>query len=220
MKTPPVSHEGLILRKLRAALTDMPAVQYASGMGSANRFPLQGWNLVGQQQFQFGDLRIETPTTTIVVEAESAGGVTNLAKYWPYVEGRPAKPCPAGRRSVSKSPRVSIWCRAVVETTAARHAFVAARRSVSSLMLCLAASGCWARRRAAGKEAGRPIRLALAHSWMIGRADLPRLHCSHAVIRLSSEVSPPSEYGTTWSTCNKAPSRALTPQYWQRKLSR
>ena len=91
MKTPPVSHEGLILRKLRAALTDMPAVQYASGMGSANRFPLQGWNLVGQQQFQFGDLRIETPTTTIVVEAESAGGVTNLAKYWPYLEGRPAK---------------------------------------------------------------------------------------------------------------------------------
>jgi len=103
LKTPPVSHEGLILRKLRAALTDMPAVQYASGMGSANRFPLQGWNLVGQQQFQFGDLRIETPTTTIVVEAESAGGVTNLAKYWPYVEGRPAKPCPAGRRL---SPRV------------------------------------------------------------------------------------------------------------------
>ena len=91
MKTPPVSHEGLILRKLRAALTDMPAVQYASGMGSANRFPLQGWNLVGQQQFQFGDLQIETPTTTIVVEAESAGGVTNLAKYWPYLEGRPAK---------------------------------------------------------------------------------------------------------------------------------
>jgi hypothetical protein len=86
-----VSHEALILAKLREALTDLPGVTYASGMGAANRFPLEGWSLVGSQQFQFGDLRIETPSTTIVVEAESGGGVTNLAKYWPYLEARPAK---------------------------------------------------------------------------------------------------------------------------------
>lgn len=86
-----VSHEALILAKLRDALVDLPGVTYASGMGAANRFPLEGWQLVGSQQFQFGDLRIETPTTTIVVEAESGGGVTNLAKYWPYLEARPEK---------------------------------------------------------------------------------------------------------------------------------
>jgi hypothetical protein len=86
-----VSHEALILAKVRDALTDLPGVTYASGMGAANRFPLDGWHLVGSQQFQFGDLRIETPSTTIVVEAESGGGVTNLAKYWPYLAARPAK---------------------------------------------------------------------------------------------------------------------------------
>ncbi len=86
-----VSHEALILAKLHDAFLDLPGVSYASGMGAANRFPVEGWQLVGSQQFQFGDLRIETPTTTIVVEAESAGGVTNLAKYWPFLEGRPQK---------------------------------------------------------------------------------------------------------------------------------
>jgi len=32
--------------------------------------------------FQFGDLRVETATHHVIVEAESAGRVTNLAKYW------------------------------------------------------------------------------------------------------------------------------------------
>jgi DNA-binding response OmpR family regulator len=86
-----VSHEALILAKLREALAGLPGVTYATGMGAGNRFPLDGWRLVGSQQFQFGDLRIETATATIVVEAESGGGVTNLAKYWPYLEARPKK---------------------------------------------------------------------------------------------------------------------------------
>lgn len=86
-----VSHEALILAKLRDALSDLPGVTYAGGMGSANRFPLEAWQLIGSQRFQFGDLRIETPSTTIVVEAESAGGITNLAKYWPFLEARPSK---------------------------------------------------------------------------------------------------------------------------------
>jgi hypothetical protein len=85
------SHEALILAKVREALVDLPGVTYATGMGATNRFPLEGWNLIGSQQFQFGDLRIETTTTTIVVEAESGGGVTNLAKYWPFLEARPQK---------------------------------------------------------------------------------------------------------------------------------
>lgn len=86
-----ISHEALILAKLRDALSDLAGVTYGSGMGATNRFPLEGWQLVGSQQFQFGDLRIETPSATIVVEAESAGGVTNLTKYWPFLEARPPK---------------------------------------------------------------------------------------------------------------------------------
>ena len=84
-----VSHEALVLPKLWEALAGLPCVTYATGMGASNRFPLDGWRLVGLQQFQFGDLRIETSTATIVVEAESGGGVTNLAKYWPYLEADP-----------------------------------------------------------------------------------------------------------------------------------
>ena len=47
------------------------------GQGRGNRLVLMGNNY-----FQFGDLRVDTPTGHIVIEAESAGGVTNLIKYW------------------------------------------------------------------------------------------------------------------------------------------
>lgn len=52
-----------------------------TGQGSCNRIQLEG-NLY----FQFGDLRVETDTHYIIVEVESAGGVTNLAKYWFAIE--------------------------------------------------------------------------------------------------------------------------------------
>ena len=47
------------------------------GQGSGNRIHLRG-NLY----FQFGDLRVETGRNHVIVEVESAGGVTNLVKYW------------------------------------------------------------------------------------------------------------------------------------------
>lgn len=50
------------------------------GQGCNNRLPLGG-NLY----FQFGDLRVDTDTSHIVIEVESAGGITNLAKYWYYI---------------------------------------------------------------------------------------------------------------------------------------
>ncbi len=43
----------------------------------------------GNTYFQFGDLRVETETHFIVIEAESAGGITNLVKYWYCIENRP-----------------------------------------------------------------------------------------------------------------------------------
>lgn len=42
-----------------------------------NRIPLSG-----NTYFQFGDLRVETDNEHLVIEVESAGGVTNLTKYW------------------------------------------------------------------------------------------------------------------------------------------
>lgn len=47
------------------------------GQSGENRITLEG-NLY----FQFGDLRVETQNYHVVVEVESAGGVTNLVKYW------------------------------------------------------------------------------------------------------------------------------------------
>jgi hypothetical protein len=52
------------------------------GYGAANRFD-PGFGLVGQQRFQFGDLRVDLPDRIVVVEVESGGGSTNLVKYWP-----------------------------------------------------------------------------------------------------------------------------------------
>ena len=49
----------------------------SGGQGRDNRVVMTGNNYL-----QFGDLRVETSTRHIVIEAESAGGVTNLVKYW------------------------------------------------------------------------------------------------------------------------------------------
>src|SRR3954452_7303983 len=64
---------------------DIQGIEVFSGQGGGNRFGLSGWELTLGQQFQFGDLRVETPTTTVVVEVESGGGIGNLAKYWPLL---------------------------------------------------------------------------------------------------------------------------------------
>ncbi len=43
---------------------------------------------LGRSYFQFGDLRVDTSQRHIIVEVESAGGVTNLVKYWYCLEER------------------------------------------------------------------------------------------------------------------------------------
>jgi hypothetical protein len=79
-----ISHEAALLAVLRDAVADL-GVECVSGQGRANRFGIEGWGLSAPQQFQFGDLRIELPKATVLVEAESAGGVGNLVKYWPLL---------------------------------------------------------------------------------------------------------------------------------------
>jgi hypothetical protein len=86
---PRVSHERLALETLRAAIGDLPDVEVFSGQAGSNRFGIGGWELSMLQQFQFGDLRVETPAATIVAEVESAGGIGNLAKYWPLLADKP-----------------------------------------------------------------------------------------------------------------------------------
>ncbi len=56
----------------------------SKGQGLSNR-------ILGDEgtYFQFGDLRVETDSRHIVVEVESAGGVTNLVKYWYCLQHRP-----------------------------------------------------------------------------------------------------------------------------------
>jgi len=47
------------------------------GQGNDNKIFLGG-----KLNFQFGDLRVDTKKHHVVIEVESAGGVTNLVKYW------------------------------------------------------------------------------------------------------------------------------------------
>ena len=66
---------------------------YAIQSSKKNPLPCPGC----QDSFQFGDIRIETPKRTIVIEIESWGpGLGNLLKYWPWLKGlsgtQPAKP--------------------------------------------------------------------------------------------------------------------------------
>src|SRR5215218_8961028 len=80
-----ISHEQLVLAKLRSAAESLPHVNVFSGQKLTNRFGIEGWEIRGHQTFQYGDLRFEAEGTTLVVEAESAGGVSNLVKYWPLL---------------------------------------------------------------------------------------------------------------------------------------
>jgi hypothetical protein len=54
------------------------------GQGGENRIAVRG-----NTYFQFGDLRVDTAKHHIVVEVESAGGLTNLVKYWYCLEDLP-----------------------------------------------------------------------------------------------------------------------------------
>lgn len=52
------------------------------GQGAGNQIPIKPPRVY----FQFGDLRVDLPQCILLVEVESSGGVTNLAKYWEIIE--------------------------------------------------------------------------------------------------------------------------------------
>ena len=71
--------EGEALRQFAGIANEM-GLEVFSGQRRGNRLALSGKNY-----FQFGDLRVETDNRIVLVEAESAGGVTNLTKYWYWI---------------------------------------------------------------------------------------------------------------------------------------
>ena len=72
------SYEILAVNRLHIAAAEFPSLQLFKGQAFDNKLDIPTWNLSKSSQFQFGDLRIEAPHCTIVVEVESAGGLTNL----------------------------------------------------------------------------------------------------------------------------------------------
>jgi len=69
--------------KLLKSNLSLDKLNVFSGQGANNKLPAPSC----KDKFQFGDLRIETPKRTIVVEIDGAGGITNFLKYWPYLAG-------------------------------------------------------------------------------------------------------------------------------------
>lgn len=85
MKT---SHEKLAINRIRDSFLGIPGIQIHVGQSRLNRFEVSGWNLISHQLFQYSDMRVESPEATVVIEFESAGGLTNLVKYWPFLATR------------------------------------------------------------------------------------------------------------------------------------
>jgi hypothetical protein len=82
-----ISHESAALARFRE-LAEARGLPTSCGQGSSNRILISGG-----VYYQFGDLRVETNDRTVIVEVESSGGITNLAKYWECFEsGRLTKP--------------------------------------------------------------------------------------------------------------------------------
>jgi len=84
------------MRRNLEAETLRQFAEVAGRMGLASFRGQRGDNrllLGGNNYFQFGDLRVETDARTVVIETESGGGVTNLAKYWYWIRrNAPSKP--------------------------------------------------------------------------------------------------------------------------------
>lgn len=81
------SHEALALEMFRE-IADANGFDSQSSQWAKNRIPIEGF-----VYYQFGDFRVELPDRTIIIEVESSGGITNLAKYWEcFDSGRLTKP--------------------------------------------------------------------------------------------------------------------------------
>jgi hypothetical protein len=67
---PRLSHETVTVDRLLAGLTLPPGVAVFRGQGAANKIGVDDWELSVLQQFQFGDLRLETSECRLIVEVE------------------------------------------------------------------------------------------------------------------------------------------------------
>ena len=78
--------EGRWLKYLKEELKyELQGLEVFTGQGPNNEIlPIPNC----EEKVQFGDFRIETPNTTVVIELESGGGIDNFLKYWPYLSGQ------------------------------------------------------------------------------------------------------------------------------------
>lgn len=80
--------EQKIIEKFKEAVKNLGyKIKVFTGQGKNNQIPI-----CDKTYFQFGDLRVETNLCHVVIEVESAGGVTNLVKYWYCLKGLNPQP--------------------------------------------------------------------------------------------------------------------------------
>ena len=77
-----IDHEGPSLAPFEREAAKL-GLQCHSGQGIGNSIPL-----TRQVRVQFGDLRVDAGDHWVIVEVESSGGVTNLAKYWYLIDNQ------------------------------------------------------------------------------------------------------------------------------------
>src|SRR4051794_21245325 len=65
-----VSYERVAVDAAIAELEPIPGIKIFRGQGASNTFAVPGWTTASNQAFQFGDLRVESVRTTVVVEYE------------------------------------------------------------------------------------------------------------------------------------------------------
>jgi hypothetical protein len=80
----PVTRQKIEAELLRTFIevVQRRGLTHTMGQGANNQVPIKPPRVY----FQFGDLRVELPSCTLLVEVESSGGVTNLVKYWEIIE--------------------------------------------------------------------------------------------------------------------------------------
>jgi predicted RNase H-like nuclease len=79
------SPESTAIARLLEELGPLPGVTVTRGAGADNVLDDGDDGPPGVGRPQFGDLRLEAERVRVVVEVEAAGGVTNIAKYWPLL---------------------------------------------------------------------------------------------------------------------------------------
>ena len=90
-KPPRQNYETPALAPFEEVLVGLGMEAEGRGHGGNNRFD-PGFGLVGNQRYQYGDLRKDLLDRLVIVEVESGGGLSHLLQYWPLTVQRTSPP--------------------------------------------------------------------------------------------------------------------------------